>query len=135
MAIANIGDRQSIERIYPREVWETEAGMNSEGGEQKLCGLLIESNPDGDGSFQIRRAARDKAENEADSYVIFLCPYMGRAFDIFTSTGVYGAVVEKHDALEDDSYEYADFIDGVIAAARTATLHHILGIGDNLPKG
>lgn len=138
MTMANIGDRQSIELIYPRAVWETEAGMNSERNGETLCGLLIESQPDDKGDFRIRRAARNVGEDHTNGHVVFLCPYMGRTYDTFTPRSAHGAVTEKHDpfgALNDAARQYDDFIDGVIRTARTVVLQHIPGKGERLPKG
>lgn len=136
MPVANIFDRRSIEGIYPRHVWEVEAGNNSRGNQQILHGLMIESPPDDTGNFRIRRATRQAAEKEPQSYVIFICPYMGKAYDVFTPIqGLHGAIKEKHDALEPLDDEYADFIARVREAATHARLSHIPGHGEPLPLG
>jgi hypothetical protein len=137
MTAANILDRHSIESVYPRDVWELEAANNSRGGQKILSGLLIESSPDDAGYFRIRRATRQSAEQEGTQrYVIFICPYMGKAYDVFTPIfGVHGAIKEKHDGMEPIDDEYADFIARVLIAASHAQLSHIPGHGEPLPKG
>ena len=137
MTSANISDRRSVEKIYPRDVWEAEAANNSQGGQKILGGLLIESQPDDAGNFHLRRTTRGSAEIEGSQhYVIFICPYMGRAYDVFTPIfGVHGAIKEKHDALESVDDEYDDFIARVLDAASHARLSHIPVAGDRLPRG
>lgn len=136
MAIANINDRQSVEQIYPHDVWEADAGMNSQGRDGLLRGLLIESSPANDGSFNIRRAVRHIGDVTLDPYTLFMRPNLGKACDIFApGLGVHGAVIEKHDALEDDLRDYVDFVDGLFATARRSRLHTASRVVDRLPKG
>jgi hypothetical protein len=136
MALANIFDRRSMERIYLREIWAVESGSNSRGSQQILHGLLIESSPDNAGNFRIRRATQQTAEKEPQRYAIFICPYMGKAYDAFTpAPGLHGAIEEKHDALDSLDDEYADFIARVLETATHARLSHIPGHGEKLPLG
>lgn len=136
MTTVNVNNRASIEALYPRDVWESDAGTNSQTRKGKLRGLLIVSPPSADGNFHLRRALRSVADCQSDPHVAFVCPYMGRAYDIFTpAAGVHGAVLEKRDALEDHSDEYQAFIDGIISAARQVQFPPIPGSKGRLPKG
>ena len=135
MGHANISDRRSIERIYPRDLWESDAGFNSQGCDSSRRGVLIVTAVGSDGEVHVRRAVRHVGEGIEESHGIFICPYLGRAYDIFEpAAGVHGAVVEKHDALEDISFEYAAFIDAVVAAAARIRVVH-LAPQVRLPKG
>jgi hypothetical protein len=135
MSIGDLIDRQSIERIYPREVWEADAGLNSQGRDASQRGVLIALSSGKDGLVHIRRAVRYVGEGMMEANGVFLCPYLGRAYDIFVAAaGIHGAVVEKHDALEDVSSEYTGFIDGVLATARWLR-RAALAKPESLPRG
>jgi len=137
MTVTNF-DRATLEQIYPREIWESEAALNSQGRSGMLRGLLIEASTEGDGGLNIRRAVRPLGDTGVDgsSRAFFVCPYMGRAYDIFMpGYGGHGAVVEKHSALEDISPEYERFIDGVIKSVSSADLHYTPLSRDRMPRG
>jgi hypothetical protein len=136
MTTATIRDARSIEQLYPRNVWQAEAADNSRGSQSLHRGLVIESEPDADGNFRLRRATRQAADESPARHVIFICPFMGKAYDIYTPTlGVHGAIREKHDALTPLDDEYEDFIARVLETAKHAKLAHIPGPGERLPKG
>jgi hypothetical protein len=133
--IGELTDRQSIEQIYPREVWEVVAGLNSQGRDANQRGVLIALSSGKDRPVHIRRAVRYVGEGIMESNGVFLCPYLGRAYDIFAAAvGVHCAVVETHDALEDVSSEYIGFVDGVLATARRLRLA-ALAKPESLPRG
>jgi hypothetical protein len=55
---ANIFRRETIEASYPRDVFETDAGLNSTADAVILHGVFIGSAPDEQGQFRMARATR-----------------------------------------------------------------------------
>ena len=55
---ANVSDRNSLMTIYPLECFVIDAAQNSMARETTRHGLLIETAPDHDGSFHLRRITR-----------------------------------------------------------------------------
>jgi hypothetical protein len=101
MSNANINDRSSIERIYPRAVFLRESTVNARAKASVLRGLQILAGADAAGRFDLVRAARRAAEPETSSGA-FLSPSAAPA--------------------EETADPYDAFLDRVIATAR-ATRH------------
>lgn len=117
---ANIFRRETIEAIYPRDVFESDAGLNSTADAVILHGVFIGSAPDEQGQFRIARATRRVGEALHEPGSLFLPPYMGKAYGAFSlQGGSKGAVIENRDIMEPHPEEYAAFIDELIRAART----------------
>ena len=102
MSNANINDRSSIERIYPRAVFLRESTANARAMASVLRGLQILAGADAAGRFDLVRAARRAAELETSSGA-FLSPSVASEA---------GETADPYDA----------FLDRVIATAR-ATQH------------
>jgi hypothetical protein len=98
--VANIDDRDSIERAYTLERFRQDANRNSIQNSAVLHGLTLVSPPDANGAFHLQHAERQTGERDLTGYAIFL-----------PATGCAG------DRLADEA-EYNTFIDRVIEAAR-----------------
>jgi hypothetical protein len=117
---ANIFQRETIEAIYPCDVFENDAGLNSTADAAILHGVFIGSAPDEQGEFRIARATRQVGEAPHESGSLFLCPYMGQAYGAFSlQGGSKGAVVENLDIMVPHPEEYTAFIDELIRAVRS----------------
>jgi hypothetical protein len=117
--LANIFRRDTIEAVYPRPVFEGDAGVNSKAGVAVLHGVFITSAPDERGDFRMTRATRRVGEVAHDHSALFLCPYMGKSYCAFSlQGGSKGAVAENGDIMAPHPEEYAAFIDELIRAAR-----------------
>lgn len=79
MAKADIDDRASLEQAYPRQAFEQDVGANSDAKATVQKGVRISSPPDGQGRFEIVRAARHVGELDAAGEALFLAPV--RSFD------------------------------------------------------
>jgi hypothetical protein len=144
MTSASIHDRASVERLYPRDAFEADAGSNAQAKTSVLKGLRILSAPDEAGSFQLARASQHTGEvHVADAQGrgngLFLAPNLGANFAALMRKDTdYGGAEEKQDALasvaarQDD---YAAFIDRVIATAQAADFEQPIGRGEERLKG
>ncbi len=118
---ADLNDRATVERIYPFDAFEADAGANSMGKAAVRHGLRIETVPDASGAFRVARATHAPADFETLKAHGFLCPYMGRAYGFFRlAGGMRGAVTEERDIFDPLRDEYEAFIDTVLQAAREA---------------
>jgi hypothetical protein len=98
MSNANINDRGTIERIYPRAVFLRESTANRRAKASVLHGVRILAGADAAGRFELVRAARRAGEPETGSGGVFLCPLAASV----------GETADPYDA----------FLDRVIATAR-----------------
>jgi hypothetical protein len=112
MSNADINDRGSIERIYPRAVFLRETNANARAKASVLRGLSILAGADAAGRFEMVRAAR-RAGAAAAGDGAFLYPVAAAASDA---------------AAAADPYDV--FLDRVIATARTAQPAENAGCGD-----
>ena len=109
--------REQIEAIYPRETYESEARENSHARAKVLRGLRIERASGAEGEVRIVRAARQASHVGGARGTIFLCPYMGHGYGVFSlGRGVHGPIVENTDPFERHPEEYDAFVGRVIAA-------------------
>jgi hypothetical protein len=116
---ANIFRRETVEAIYPRDVFENDAGLNSTADAVILHGVFIGSAPDEQGQFRMARATRQVGEAQDQAGSLFLPPYLGKAYGAFSlQGGSKGAVIENRDIMEPHLEEYIAFIDELIRAAR-----------------
>lgn len=134
MQRANIHDRESIERIYPRAVFEREAQNNTRAKATVLYGVRIHSVPDGGGAFQLTRASHHVGEDESAANSLFLCPFAHETA-FAERRDDYGAVDERQNALAGVRGDYDAFIDKIIATARTARFDRAPGRGDVRLRG
>lgn len=130
MSHANLHDRTSIERIYPRAVFLRESNANSRAKASVLRGLRILSAPDESGNFELVRAARHAGEAASGEGAVFLCPF---AQATQHAADYPKAAAPRAAAEPDDPYE--DFVTRILEAARTARLPEPTGRGDPRLKG
>ncbi|HTP85036.1 MAG TPA: hypothetical protein VMQ11_18935 [Alphaproteobacteria bacterium] len=117
--LANIHNRTSIEAVYPEQVWEQDAANNSVPTADVHHGLLIRTACDAKGSFEVHRIGRNVGEEAPEHDALFLCPYMGKAANLFVGVpGVHGAYALRAGADMNLVEDYKGFIDRVIEAAR-----------------
>jgi hypothetical protein len=144
MTSASIHDRASIERLYPRDAFEADAGSNAQAKTSVLKGLRILSAPDDAGAFQVTRASQHTGEAHAGDAQgrgngLFLAPNLGANFAALMRNDTdYGGAQEKHDALDSVAArqdDYGAFIDRVIASARAADFERPIGRGEERLKG
>ena len=133
---ANIHDRQSIEQIYPRNVFNGDAANNADGKATTLKGVLIESAPDARGEFTLIPASRSVAECAADeASTVFLCPHAVADFGALVDTGIYSAPEEKSDPAADRAHEYDAFIDRILTTVKAVKFQLAIGIDEERLKG
>ena len=118
---ANVNHRHSVMAIYPFERFEIDAAQNSMARETARHGLLIETAPDRDGSFHLVRITKSISGVPEGPHALFICPFMGRAYECFTMVGETGAEESKLNILDLELREYDAFIDAVIGAAQGFT--------------
>jgi hypothetical protein len=144
MTSASIHDRASIERLYPRDAFEADAGSNARGKTTVLHGVRILSAPDASGEFRIARGSQHVAEvhvGEAQGRGngLFLAPDLAANFATLAQNNTdYGGAQEKGDAMRSvdaRAAEYEAFIDSVIAAAQVANFEEPIGRGEERLKG
>lgn len=130
MQPANVNDRASVERIYPRAVFERDANANMRAKASVLCGVHITSTPDASGAFELARAARHAGEQDSGDAAIFLCPFAQE-----TGHGRDYPATATPPAGDGERAPYDAFIDKIIATARHAQLPPATGRGDVRLKG
>lgn len=144
MTSASIHDRSSVERLYPRDAFEADAGSNALAKTAVLHGLRILSGPDANGEFRLARASQHVGEvhvGEAQGRGngLFLAPNLGANFAaLMQSETDYGGQEEKGDAVRSVDVragEYQAFIDRVVAAAQGADFEEPIGRGEERLKG
>lgn len=129
MAIANVNDKTTIERLYPRETFARDAGRNADAKASAQHGLRIESEPDGTGAFSLSPASRHVGEGDMRMHSLFLAP--ARSYDAALEPGgaAYGGTAERQDgpAADHSAAEraYEDFIDRVLDAARSVRFQEL----------
>jgi hypothetical protein len=128
-------DRSSITAIYPFEIFEIEANENSRAEEATRHGLLIESSPECDGSFSVRRAIKSIGDPPEGPQTLFMCPYASRSCGFFgLEAEDIGAFSEELATCDPQPEDYDVFIDTVLAMAK-----NFRGLApldrDRLPKG
>ena len=138
MSTANVNDRASIERIYPRDAFDTDAAKNSRGKALVLEGVLIASQPAENGEFELVRKRRHMGENDPEGDTLFVAPYRGEEDGALQQTPGYGALEGTGDAVakvEQGGREYEAFIDRIIATAKAAHFKEPIGRHEERLKG
>jgi hypothetical protein len=72
MPMANINDRASIERIYPRDAFHRDANFNSLQNTPILHGVTVLSAADETGAFELARHERQTGERDVTQDAKFL---------------------------------------------------------------
>jgi len=138
MPEANVNDRASVERLYPREEFERDAGENARAKATVQRGILIVSAVAADGRFGVERASRHVGEEDPEGDTVFLAPFPTQASAPLQQGDAYGGPVETGDAVESASRkaeDYRVFIDRLVEAARTARFKPAVGRNDDRLKG
>jgi hypothetical protein len=138
MAQANVNDRASVERLYPRAEFERDAAANSDAKATVLRGLRIVTRPDGNGNFTAERTSRHVGERDPEGDTVFLAPYFGRAYAPLQQSEAYGGAEESADAAAtaaNKADDYDAFIDRMIAAARSADFKPPIGRAEERLRG
>jgi hypothetical protein len=117
----NINDRRTIERIYPRAVFQQEANANARANASVLCGVRIAAPADAEGTFDLVRASRHSGESDPSEGAIFLSPTAQEARPGTPAPDWDGA--------------YRRFIDEIIATASRAEFAPSPGPGDARLRG
>lgn len=133
MSNADINDRGSIERIYPRAVFMREANANARAKASVLRGLRILSAPDTAGKFELVRAAHHASESDTAGGGVFLCPFAQAAMP---AAAQYPAAAGPPPPAPPEAADaYLAFLDRVIDAARSAPIPDPTGSGDPRLRG
>jgi flagellum-specific peptidoglycan hydrolase FlgJ len=138
MPEANVNDRASIERLYPREDFEREAAENARAKATVHRGLRIVSPVDAEGRFNAERASRHVGEENPEGDVVFLAPFLAEAYAPLQSGNAYGEAVEAEAPQDLDAHkadDYRAFIDRITEAARTAEFKSPIGLHEKRLHG
>src|SRR4051794_20606431 len=90
MSEANIDDRGSIERAYPRAVFERDARANMLPNAEVLHGVRLEGGADASGRFRLTRAAQHAGEDPRLRHAMFLAPFATAAATGSADDASYG---------------------------------------------
>lgn len=132
MGEASVKDRGTLEKIYPRDVFEQDAARNARGDAEVLHGLRILSRPDDEGSFKVTRMSRQVGEMDPDADGAFLVPQTDRATGGLREESYGGMSETSHSNQSSIEEEYARFLEDVIETARTATFKRPIGQDERL---
>jgi hypothetical protein len=138
MAQANINDRLTLERLYPREAFDRDSRLNAEIKTEILHGLKITSAPDETGAFRLTRASRHVAELNPEGDVVFVFPHGYRGDDALMQGPDYGGPEERKQAPsggQDAGTAYDRFIDQVVEAAQSADFKPAIGCRESRLEG
>ena len=138
MPEANINDRSSIERLYPREDFEREAAENSDAKATVHRGLKIVSGVDQEGRFSAERGSRHVGERDPEGDTVFVAPFLAHAYAPLQQSDTYGGPAEAGDALSATARkadDYVAFIERIIAAAKAAEFKSAIGRQEERLRG
>jgi hypothetical protein len=137
MSIANVNDRSSVERLYPREAFEADAARNSRGKALVLEGVLIASQPSPSGEFELQRKRHHIGENDPEGDTLFLAPYLGEEYAALQETPDYGGAEEKAGGLGavERGSDYAAFIGRIVETAKQAKFKSPIGNKEERLRG
>ncbi|CAO3378532.1 hypothetical protein [Azospirillum argentinense] len=122
MQTVNIHDPSSIESVYPRSAFDTDARQNARDKEAVEHGVMILSMPDADGNFSLTRSQRHVGEPGATTHSIFLSPTLDSSEygALVPSDTGYDGPIEPAEASPTSGDPYRSFVDSLIQAARDA---------------
>ena len=130
MSSANVNDRASIERLYPREAFEADAARNALPKADVLHGVRIASEIAADGAFALQRTSQQVGENDPLGDTLFLAPFLGGAEGTLRQKPDYGGAEESPGALAktaDKGPDYDAFVDRIVETARRAAFKDPIG--------
>ena len=134
---ANIHNRAALERLYPRDAFESDANRNAQAKASVLYGLRILSSPDGDGRFEVARASQHVGEVHAGDPPpgggVFLAPSLaaGAPAPVQNESG-YGGPQQSAEGRAGRGEDYETFLDRVLATARSADFPEPIGRDERL---
>ncbi|HEX2725106.1 MAG TPA: hypothetical protein VHN20_04730 [Beijerinckiaceae bacterium] len=138
MAQASIRDRRSIERLYPREDFEREAGQNADAKATVHRGIRILSPVDAQGQFEAERASRHVGEADPLGDTVFLAPFLQDASAApAPSDSAYGGpgAGDAMGASARKRDDYDAFIARIVGAAQSAEFKPAIGRDDERLRG
>jgi hypothetical protein len=138
MPEANINDRSSVERLYPREAFARDAAENADAKAAVYRGLRIVSPIDREGRFSAERGSRHVGERDPEGDTIFLAPFLAQADAPLGESDAYGGLALAGDVLAltvRKAQDYRSFIDRIIEAARAAEFKSAVGLHDDRLHG
>ncbi|HEX8166072.1 MAG TPA: hypothetical protein VF601_09825 [Beijerinckiaceae bacterium] len=138
MSSANVNDRASIERLYPRDAFEADAARNALPKADVLHGVRIASGVSESGEFALQRTSQQAGENDPLGDTLFLAPFPTEAGGALRQTPAYGGAEENPDALAkaaDKRPDYDAFVDRIVETARRATFKGPIGRHEPRLKG
>jgi len=137
MGTANINDRTSLEKLYPRERFEQDAARNIAADTSVVHGLLVTSAPDENGAFSVAGLSRQVGEGDPEGDSLFFIPHLHEAGEGLVA-GPYGGEREKADSeakVDRRGADYKRFLDRVLKAVRSAEFKTPIGRSDERVKG
>ena len=138
MTKASIHDRITLERLYPKDMFNRDSRLNAEATAVKLHGVKILSACDANGEFQVAPATRHVAERNPEGDVVFLFPQGLQRNDRLMLSPDYGGAEPDRGASPEEvsaSPGYEEFIDRVFEAARSARFKPAIGSHEERLKG
>ena len=138
MPEANINDRSSVERLYPRDDFDRDAGENADAKATVHRGLTIVSPVDRDGRFSAERGSRHVGESDPEGDTVFIAPFLAQGFAPLQGTDAYGGSAEMGAAPAgsgEKDQDYRAFIDRIIAAAKAAEFKPAAGRHEDRLRG
>lgn len=120
MQTANVHDPLSIESVYPRDAFDSDARQNARDKETVEHGVMILSKPDADGNFSLTRSKRHVGEPYEATHSIFLSPSLESSeYGAFVQNDTgYGGPVEPAAAPQEPGDPYRSFLESLMRAAR-----------------
>lgn len=137
MNSANLDDRASLERIYPRDAFERDARENARADNAVVHGVRILSAPDASGSFTFAPARQHVGEGDPEGDTVFIAPALADASAELKVGAGYGGA-ENTGApppKASDRSRYDGFLDALVAAARRADFKTAIGRGEERLRG
>jgi hypothetical protein len=141
MPEANINDRSSVERLYPRQHFDRDAGENADAKATVHRGLRIVSPVDPNGRFNAERASRHVGESDPEGDTVFLAPFLAKDSEPLRGTGAYGGPADPYAAPAPagsggrKDQDYRAFIDRIIEAAGSAEFKPAVGRHEDRLRG
>jgi hypothetical protein len=132
MSEANINDRDSIERVYPREAFDEDLRANMLPNAEVLHGARVESGADASGRFRLARATQPVGEESRLRHTVFLAPFAAVAAADADDDASYGGAEAAPGAVVGD---YDAFLERIVAAAKEADARPAPGRDDERLKG
>jgi hypothetical protein len=138
MPEANINDRSSVERLYPREDFDRDAGENADAKATVHRGLRIVSPVDRKGLFSAERGSRHVGEGDPEGDTVFLAPFLAKGLGPLGGTALYGGRAHTDAAPADGGrtdQDYRAFIDRIIETAGRAEFKPAVGRHEDRLRG